>query len=652
MLLPITGEIKEKRPEETKLTFTDELYKYIIDKQDRYIKKEYVSLDTNNLYKQSEDGTEFSWYYSGTTVSQQRGSISTLYYIKNITHMRWYSNILLTYGTYTPLAEGRRSSINSGINVLLEQNTISIAIKELATQSFHSTEGLNYHFMGKIKNNSPLVNDYENFLIDLVPYSDGYFYFNRPINLLNTISTYFGNPFQKIPFPLYFNNFNISYTLNPADIYIDLLLPYNMYFMYINFSLSNPINITIYNFTTSDPTNLTDQNLINLINQEYGYSYIFIPPIIVNGIQCITYRAIVPYSGPINYTPIGIPSNNVNCYLKLFRFIFNVEFSFIDDGQIKNDFMERGIQNILKRELYFRPERLFKTTKIILNTDYNIAPYGTDCWKWNLNDFNLYITNNTNTNDLIENIVGIKFRDFKLNTCFGYYPYSPNVRNYNLYILIEELISHFYNLENNYQGVGLLETNITNGYNIKGDFGFKNTNNGYLWLNKVQQNLTTITLSMNIFNTFIGELETISNNIIQGNFIIYFAYWPIALPGVLSNPGCMFFYGFNYPTPLAINFNNYFKVYINGFTTPFPTQDVSVINEINSPNGIWGRYWEDPISLNNFFILPTITFNRFYDNTVVQGTLNNFYIKYFEFQLPIDIYQLKTENDFIQSDYL
>ena len=651
MLLPLTGEVRQKRPYETKLEFTDELYQYIISKEDRYIKKEYVSLDTNNLFSQSFDGTEFIWFYNGTAVSQQRGSISTLYYIRNIVHMRFYSTVLLTYGTYNPLTDARRTNLNSGINVLLEQNTISIGLKELIDQSFKPTEGIQYHFMGKIVNDNPYINDYENFLINCQSYSDGYFYFNRPINILNTLTIYFGNPFEKIVFPLYFNNFPITYTLNALDMYIDLLLPWNQYYPFINFSLGTGIKITINNFTTTNPLNLTDANLINLINQERNYSYIFVPIIYINNIGYMTFRTIVTYSGPANYTPIGIPSTNVNCFLKLFRYIFNIEFSFIDDRQIKNDFNEVGIQNILKRELYFRPERTFKTTKIVLNTDYNIAPFGSNYFQWSLNDFNQYITNNTNTNDLISNIIGIKFRDFTLSTCFGYFPYSPNVKNYALYLNIQELISRFISIEHNFQSVGLMKTNINNGYNIKGYFKFRNTNNGYLWLNKIQQRLPTITLNMEILNNFIGELLPLTNEIIKGIEIIYYGYWPIPLPGILSNPGCLYFYGFNIG-PFNINFNNYIKIYITGFTTPFPQQDKQIIDEINSPYGIWGIYWTDPISLNNFFTLPTITFNRFFDNSVVHGNLTNFYIKYFEFQLPIDIYQLKSEDDFIRSEYL
>jgi hypothetical protein len=647
MLLPITGEIRQKRPEETKLEFTEDLYKYIIDKQDRYIKKEYVSLDTNNLFGQSPDGTEFIWYYNGTAVSQQRGSISTLYYIRNIVHMRFYGSPVVTYGRYYLLPNNLINPEKNSIDVLYEQNTISIAVKELTEQSFQSAEGLKYHFMGNLLNgNDTSYKHIAQFFINTKPYSNGYFYFNKPINIINTLSIYFGNPFQKLVFPLYFNNFNILYTLNAINIYIDLYIPI---FYYALASASSSLIITILNFTTTNPNNYTDANLITLINQEYNYN-ILVSTIIINGETFFILRTIVPYSGPVNYTPTGIPSNNVNCYIKIYRNIFNLEFSFIDDERLKNDFIELGISNILKRELYFRPERNFKTTKIILNSDYNISSFGSNYFQWNVNDFNQYITKNINTNDLIGNIIGIKFRNFSINSCFRYYPWytnkiynfniSSNLANKIIYLYIKEFISNFININFNYQGKSLAIN----------EFKFDYTNNGYFWFNKIQQKLSTITLSMKLQYSLSGdEFTSINNDKLNFTNLIYYGFWNGPPPGYSSiNPGCFYIINlspFIIPEKLR---NGNIKVYITNFTTANPVEDANIISIINSKNGIYGR-------LDNtlwYFIFPSIPYSSFYDPLTVQGNNLELYIPYYEFQIPIDIYQVKSEEDFIRSEYL
>jgi hypothetical protein len=647
MLLPITGEIRQKRPEETKLEFTEDLYKYIIDKQDRYIKKEYVSLDTDNLFGQSPDGTEFIWYYNGTAVSQQRGSISTLYYIRNIVHMRFYGSPIVTYGRTYLLPGDNINPQKNSIDVLYEQNSISIAVKELTEQSFQSAEGLKYHFMGNLLNvslNKGSEYIYQ-FFINTKSYSNGYFYFNKPINIINTLSIYFGNPFQKLVFPLYFDNYYISYELEIDRVVIHLYIPIN----YLSFFLASLRYITILNFTTTNPNNYTDANLIKLINQEYPYPTVYASKTIINGEEFFTVTAYVSYSGPVDYTPTGIPSNNVNCYTKYYRNIFNLEFSFIDDERLKNDFIELGISNILKRELYFRPERNFKTTKIILNSDYNISSFGSNYFQWNVNDFNQYITKNINTNDLIGNIIGIKFRNFSISSCWEYYPFSFGgiiLDNVIIYLYIKEFISNFINIDFNYQAKGMSNeySNIAQNNPIQ-KFKFEYTNNGYFWFNKIQQKLSTITLSMTLQNIYTeNNLISINNDKIIHTNLQYYGFWNG--PFIFNDPGCLYIDNL----PRIFFYRNYgnIKVYVKNFTTANPVEDANIINTINSKNGIYGKVNYS----QTLFIFPSIPYSSFYDPLTVQGNNLELYIPYYEFQIPIDIYQLKSEEDFIRSEYL
>ena len=652
MLLPLTGEVRQKRPDETKLEFTDELYKYIINKEDRNIKKEYVSLDTNNLFSQSFDRTEFIWFYNGTAVSQQRGSISTLYYIRNIVHMRFYGSSLVTYGRYNYLPNNIINPQFNSVDALYEQNTITIGIKELTEQSFQTTEGYKFHFMGSLLNaGDTSLKVISQFYINTKSYSNGYFYFNKPINILNTISIYFGNPFEKLIFPPYFSNFYITYTLNPLNLYIDLYIPSET----LSILLVNGL-ITILNFTTTQPNNFTDNNLINLINQQYLYTYILIN-VIIDGKQYFIIRKIVPYSGPANYTPIGISSTNVNCIIESYRNIFNIEFSFIDDNQLKNDFNEFGITNLLKRELYFRPERIYKTTKIILNSDYNISSFGSNYFQWNVNDFNQYITKYINTNDVIGNIIGIKFKNFSISSCFQLYPWSwfgNNLKNKSLYIYISEIISNFVNIDWNYQAKGLIIDNLYNQQNLNliPKVLFEYTNNGYFWLNKIQQNLNTVTLYMRIQKIFIYDnLDYIINDKINFYNLDYFGYWGPPV-GYVTDPGCLYITNLNPFFPYSLRFVGNIKVYITNFTTLNPIEDEKIIQTINSKNGIYGRFYKDPVTLGFLFIFPSIPYSSFYNSITVQGNNLEMYMPYFEFQLPIDIYQLKSEDDFIRSEYL
>ena len=141
------------------------------------------------------------------------------------------------------------------------------------------------------------------------------------------------------------------------------------------------------------------------------------------------------------------------------------------------------------------------------------------------------------------------------------------------------------------------------------------------------------------------------NNILYNEKIDFYnlQYYAFAIP--FLNPGYLYITNLNPFFPYFLRTAGNIKVFISNFTTINPVEDKQIINIINSPNGIYG-YFTNIVPFGYIFVFPDIPYSSFYDPSTVQGNDLNLYMNYFEFQLPIDIYQLKTENDFIQSNYL
>lgn len=140
----------------------------------------------------------------------------------------------------------------------------SILIEEFAGQSFIGPNGKKFHFMlGILKQSVSDTIFAGNYYYDLSThgFNQGYFWFNRPFDFINSLSFEFGSPFQK---------FNMkSHTTWGTQSVTSGYLSVSFSDSLVDASGSPLLGneaLTISGFTTANPTNPADAALIAVVN--------------------------------------------------------------------------------------------------------------------------------------------------------------------------------------------------------------------------------------------------------------------------------------------------------------------------------------------------------------------------------------------------
>lgn len=190
----------------------------------------------------------------------------------------------------------------------------TILIDELITQSTLGFEGRKYHFMTTVGAKAALdsTGTYRYYDFTLHNFNNGYFWFRRPITLLNKITLSFGCPWYV--FKMKSNKMTGIGTINGA---LRLLVSFPSG---ANFANSNAVlmfgSLTITGFTTTTP--LVDAALITSIN-----NHAFVP---------LSYPTAYSIEFNIDLTGVTLPSNlQINVYSTNYRMIFPLEVIYQDE---------------------------------------------------------------------------------------------------------------------------------------------------------------------------------------------------------------------------------------------------------------------------------------------------------------------------------
>lgn len=258
----------------------------ILNPKSQY-RKNHMLLDSRYrifLEQSDENISKFRWNYIQKSQSTINGSVNVIGNVRDIIGFRIYP-IRIPYVTSADNNYAR----------------ISVFIEELASQAFIAHEGRKFHFMM----NSTIDSSFINLEADVY---NGYFWFERPITTLETITLSFGNPLEPIVFErdrdfcsfnyfiinpftqittekehnlqngdrVYFTNFNVG-TVNP--VLVDQII--------INNKIKSEINnVGGHLVTVIDPKNFSIlvnssqiQNPIAdlRVNVFYGAKRLFIP---------------------------------------------------------------------------------------------------------------------------------------------------------------------------------------------------------------------------------------------------------------------------------------------------------------------------------------------------------------------------------------
>lgn len=218
-------------------------------------RKNYMILDSR--YRESTQQSqpsilEFSWNYVQKNQNTIQGSVNVIGNVRDIVGFRIFPFRI----PYVAIADNNYSRI-------------SMLIKELSTQAFIAHENRKFHFM--------LRSAVDNEFIDLETdkFNDGYFWFEKPITTLDTLTITFGNPIEQITFDNDRDVCRIDYFVIAPATQITTDNPHNLvngnlvYFESFDVGVINPI--------------LTNQvkinnDIKNLINRSSGHQVTVINP--------------------------------------------------------------------------------------------------------------------------------------------------------------------------------------------------------------------------------------------------------------------------------------------------------------------------------------------------------------------------------------
>lgn len=243
-------------------------------------------LDTNYQVFPPEQYGKLKWYLSSSTVEDYSigpngacsGMINIKKPIKNIIGMR-IGNYDLLRGMYHTIG-------------LTNMHHFDLCVEELKQQGFIANNRYNHFFFSRTY--EPVSPNDE---LSTHGHNDGYFWFNKPIQYLDSVTLSLGYRGAEMPF--YNNEFHgvLVQNSNPMQVNMDIVG---------TGTYCQLENVTIYGFTTGDP--VTDASLINS----------------VNGISRVSlYSGYMTFA--IDISTMTPSSEEIHIMLKINRLIFNLE---------------------------------------------------------------------------------------------------------------------------------------------------------------------------------------------------------------------------------------------------------------------------------------------------------------------------------------
>ena len=198
--------------------------------------------------------SKFSWNYVLQSQIEAQGGVNIIGNVRDIIAMRVYPFRI----PYVGSADNKYSRI-------------SVFVEELGSQSFVAHEDRKFHFMLRSTIDSEFIE------LETNKFNDGFFYFEKPVTTLNTLTLSFGSPLEKIIFPHDRSWCTIDYFA---------LSPLSLITTYVNspvgsslqeHGLNNGDMVYFDLFNVGDvPPALTDQKLINdtikeTVNRKDGF---------------------------------------------------------------------------------------------------------------------------------------------------------------------------------------------------------------------------------------------------------------------------------------------------------------------------------------------------------------------------------------------
>ena len=227
-------------------------------------RKNYLILDSRYriLTNNNTSGiSNFSWIFILKSQIEGQGSVNIIGNVRDIIALRVYPFRI----PYVESADNKYSRI-------------SVFVEELGAQSFIAHEDRKFHFMLKSEIDGEFIN------LETNKYNDGFFYFEKPITTLNTITISFGSPLERITFENDRSWCGIDYfSIAP----LTLITTYNTSTLPstpINHNLNNGdrVYFELFNTNPIDPL-LTQQvlinnNIISGINRKEGFLITVVSP--------------------------------------------------------------------------------------------------------------------------------------------------------------------------------------------------------------------------------------------------------------------------------------------------------------------------------------------------------------------------------------
>jgi hypothetical protein len=145
-------------------------------------RKNYMLLDSRYRILSGSDVSgisQFSWNYILNSQADTQGSVNIIGNVRDIIAMRVYPFRI----PYVDTADNNYARI-------------SVFVEELGSQAFVAHEDRKFHFMLRATNDTEFIE------LETNKFNDGYFYFEKPITTLNTLTVSFGSPLEPIIFPI------------------------------------------------------------------------------------------------------------------------------------------------------------------------------------------------------------------------------------------------------------------------------------------------------------------------------------------------------------------------------------------------------------------------------------------------------------------
>jgi hypothetical protein len=207
-------------------------------------RKNFMLLDSRYriLSGSTIDGiSTFSWNYVLKSQIEAQGSVNIIGNVRDIVAMRVFPFRI----PYVESADNKYSRI-------------SMFVEELGSQAFVAHENRKFHFMLRSSIDSEFID------LETNKFNDGFFYFEKPITTLNTLTLSFGSPLEKITFPNDRSWCSIDYfSLSPLTLittYVNSPLGSSLQ----EHGLNNGDRVYFELFNVGDvPSALIDQKLIN-----------------------------------------------------------------------------------------------------------------------------------------------------------------------------------------------------------------------------------------------------------------------------------------------------------------------------------------------------------------------------------------------------